>query len=369
MFKIFKLILVILVFQASTAFAVNVAVIAPKNENMTKFGQDLVEGVRIAVDIANQKGGVLGEKINLIEVEDKCEDLSAVSTAQMLSFASSPQEKLSLVIGPYCQNKFDEISEIYAMGKIIRVTPMPLSSAQAKHEWKGLFKIGGEVRSQAQKFTEVYQKKFAGKNLAFVYDSRLEATAETAFRVQELFIRDGLSHQITLYDAYQYQGDYVKLAKEILLNNQAAYLLGETKTIARLAQSLQERNSEVVLFTDEYFATAYFFKEMASFVEGVYFLTPENLKDKPFFTEELVKLRLAGKEPRGLGIYGYAAVKLWIDMVETSQSFDFSKVTAQVEKSSFKLPWGEVRFSLGNASRFADYAMYQIVNGEYTQVH
>ena len=108
MFRIFKIAVVVLLLKANIAMAVNVAVIAPKDENLFYFGRDLAEGVRIAVDLINENGGVLGEKINLIEIEDRCNDLSAVSTAQMLSSASSEKEKLSLVIGSYCQNMFDK---------------------------------------------------------------------------------------------------------------------------------------------------------------------------------------------------------------------------------------------------------------------
>ena len=96
--------------------------------------------------------------------------------------------------------------------------------------------------------------------------------------------------------------------------------------------------------------------------------TKEDLKDNPTFTEELVRLRLAGYEPRGLGVYGYAAVRLWSEMVRRAGSFDFGKVDAQRNGKQFELPWGKVDFVNGNALQSSGYEVYQIVNGEYAQV-
>ena len=42
--------------------AANIAVVAPKVGDMAKYGNELIDGVQIAVDIFNQNGGILSEK-------------------------------------------------------------------------------------------------------------------------------------------------------------------------------------------------------------------------------------------------------------------------------------------------------------------
>ena len=53
---------------------VNVAVVAPKAGEYKTLGDEIISGVRIAVDDINAQGGLKGEKINLITVDDQCDD-------------------------------------------------------------------------------------------------------------------------------------------------------------------------------------------------------------------------------------------------------------------------------------------------------
>ena len=73
---------------------VNVAVIAPKAGEYKALGDEIISGVRIAVDDINGQGGLKGEKINLITVDDQCDDRLAVSTAQMMAVNTSPKDKI-----------------------------------------------------------------------------------------------------------------------------------------------------------------------------------------------------------------------------------------------------------------------------------
>ncbi len=349
--------------------AANIAVVAPKIGDMAKYGNELIDGVQIAVDILNKNGGLVGEKIKLVTIDDRCEDSFAVSAAQMMSLNSSREDKIDLVIGPFCNNAFDKISSIYADGKIVRIVPMPLSAGDSSINKLGLFKIGGLVSDEARKFFDFYKNKFAGKNLAMVYDSYIPQTTETAFEVQELFRSQEISNKLTLYDVSNYGKKYRHMAKEILLNNHVVYVLSNEKNISKLVQELQEEKQDIIILVDEYMANLYFFRELGNFVEGVYLFALRNLKDSPDFTEELVELRLKGKEPRGLGMYGYAAVKLWSQLVERAKSINFDKISKFVDSQGFFMPWGKVDIRSGNISQTAGYTIYQIKNGEYTQVN
>ncbi len=353
-------------FWSAVAQAANIAVVAPKVGYLARYGHELAEGAQIAVDLINQEGGVLGDKVSLISVDDRCEDSFAVSAAQMMSLNSSKNDKVNLVIGPYCDNAFERIADIYAKGKIIRILPMPLASSQMQLDTAGLFKIGGLKSNEADAFFKFYKKQLAGKNLAVVYNRDVAVTTETAFDVQELFRGNNLAAKLTLYDFASYGKKYRQMAKEILLNNSAVYILGKAGETAKLAQRLQEEKEDVTIVVDEYLATPHFFREMGNFVEDIYVVAKENMKDNPSFTEELVELRLKGKEPKGLGVYGYAAVQLWRQMVEKSGSIDFDKVISS-SNGKFMLPWGEVDFVNGVALVSSGHIVYQVKNGEYAQ--
>ena len=81
----------------------------------------------------------------------------------------------------------------------------------------------------------------------------------------------------------------------------------------------------------------------------------------------MVELRIKGKEPKGLGVYGYASVNLWAQMVKDAKSVDFDKLDELKNKKEYEMPWGKTGFENGSAINVGDYSLYQIKNGEYTQ--
>ena len=64
---------------------VNVAVVAPQSGSREMFGRELWEGAQIAVNELNENGGLEGEKVNLIMIDDRCDDRFAITMAQMMS--------------------------------------------------------------------------------------------------------------------------------------------------------------------------------------------------------------------------------------------------------------------------------------------
>lgn len=347
---------------------VNIAVVAPKVGDLAGFGQEVIEGAQIAVDIINNEGGILGKRVNLIAIDDRCEDSLAVSAAQMMTINSSSKDKISMVVGPFCNNAFENIAKIYSQGSIVKMSFMPLAANELYVDNMGLFKFGGAMSEQAKVFFDFYKNKLAGKNVAMVYNSTMPKTTETAFELQRQFKENGLSN-LTLFDFAKCEKEYAKTAKEILLNNQVVYVLGNSDETADLVQNLQEEKSDVLVFVDEYMANEHFFRELGNFVEGVYLFRLKNYKDSPYFTEDLVKLRLIGKEPKGLGVYGYSAVNLWRQMVENAKSYDLKKIQNSANAKEYSAPWGKVVFERGNATKTAEYSIFKIENGEYTQVN
>ena len=155
-----------LLLPAAASADVNVAVIAPKAGEYKSFGDEIISGVRIAVEDINARGGLNGEKINLITVDDQCDDRLAVSTAQMMAVNTSPKDKMSLVIGPYCDNAFDEVAAIYAKANIFQIIPTTISAREATKNHKGLVKMVGYKDRQGKDFYNYYKNNFADKRVA-----------------------------------------------------------------------------------------------------------------------------------------------------------------------------------------------------------
>ena len=110
---------------------VTVALVVPKAGSYQQQGAELTKGVQQAVDEINNAGGLLGKKLELLAIDDQCNDSIAVSTAQMLTILK--QKNIKLIIGPYCANSFEEITDIYAKGQLFQIIPTTAKSPILKN--------------------------------------------------------------------------------------------------------------------------------------------------------------------------------------------------------------------------------------------
>ena len=83
---------VALLWSAQCFADITVAVIAPKAGDNVKAGNELFEGARLAVNEINDNGGINGQKLDLLTIDDRCDDRLAVSTSEMLSLLNSLEQ-------------------------------------------------------------------------------------------------------------------------------------------------------------------------------------------------------------------------------------------------------------------------------------
>ena len=367
MFKLLKILPVFMLVFVSRALAVvNVAVVAPMEGEFSVLGKELIDGVKIAIDDLNSQGGVNGQKINLVTVDDQCNDILAVSTAQMMAVAKD--NKVSLVIGHFCDNEFSKVASIYAKAGIMQIVPMALDKGEVSVNYKGLIKLAGLEQEQGKTFFNYYQSNFANKNVAIVYDALSRKQVEIAAEIQKEFMNAGFSSFLESYNLLNY-ADMEDLAREIAKKNQIAYVLGSAEQVSDLSREIRDENRNLILFVNRYHIGSVYEEKLGDLVEGTYLMAFSSLKDDPDFTETLVNLRLRGEEPKGIGVYGYAAVELWAKQAKITDSFMYNALGEVLNKYKFMMPWGEVGFVNGNPDKVAGYGVYVLQNGEYTQVY
>ena len=158
------------------------------------IGQNQLRGYRLCVKHANEKGGVLGRRIELI-VED---DQSQVPTAVAIYEKLITRDKVDLLLGPYYSSTVDavaDVSEKYRM-------PMVAATGAAT----SIFKKGRRFVFMVQSPAEVYLEGFIDmatkrglKTVALIHEDTLFPRA-VAHGALELAKKHGLS--VVLVEAY-----------------------------------------------------------------------------------------------------------------------------------------------------------------------
>ena len=360
---------VLISFPPEASADVNVAVVAPQSGSREMFGRELWEGAQIAVNELNENGGLEGEKVNLIMIDDRCDDRFAITMAQMMSLHTSRKDKISLIIGPYCSNSFNQVADIYAKADIFQIVPTPVSQAEAGKNHSGLIKMVGYQEDQGDEFYRYYQEKYPNQKVGLVYDSRLKSVNSMAEVVKEHFNKDNKTAYLSVFDIAAYDEDFERLAQDMKNNYvQIGYILGKAKSVSKVAKEWKDIDPQGKIFIDRYQVENAYRDIMGEEGIGTYVMSLPTLKDNPEFTETLVKLRLLGIEPHGLSVYGYSAVRLWEELVKEAGSFSAAKLAKELPEAKVDIGWGDTRFENGIPDNTVGYRVYRIFGPEYAQV-
>ena len=342
---------------------VRVAIIVPKTGEYKVWGDELVFGAQTAVDEINNNGGIMGEKLELSTIDDTCSDNLAVSTAQMLSVSSSI--KPSLVIGPYCSNSFDEIAKIYSKAKIIQIVPTTLNYQNSSRTHRGVMKLVSFKEQLGKDFFAFYNQRYAGLKTALVYDKKIDGAKEIVTAIFDEFRKYG---KVSLLKQFQYE-DYDELEQlvsdVVSSDSYIIFLMGSAKKNGKLVREISELKANNIFFTDKYSATEAFFENAKKYLNTVYFMSLPSFENNPEFTEELVGLRLKGIEFDGLNIYGYAAVKMWADLVKDSNTLSYDSLSAKIMNKKVNNMWKNSFFNNTSVKNPLHYGFYQYQDGEF----
>ncbi len=362
------IVLMTLLFYAIPASAkITVALIMPMAEDYREQGAELTRGVERALEEINHNGGILNNKISLLKIDDQCNSSIAVSTAQMLSIQKN---KVSLVIGPYCANAFEQIASIYADARIFQIIPTTVDYSQAKIIKKGLVKMLGYTNQEAKDFFAFYNTHFAGDRVAVVHNVNNGESVSEAKAITDEFQKHGKSAIIQSFNYQETDKDYIALSEKIIESGaKVAFLLGSSANIRKMAYALRREQPDFVIFTNRYKAGDKYFDTLEDYADGTYFMELKGTIDDPEFAETLVKLRLSGFEAEGLALYGYSALKLWQSLVLKAKSFDYNKLSSVANNKAIHTELGYKMFHNGAPKTNESYAIYRYENGDFVKVY
>lgn len=347
---------------------ITLAVIAPKAGEYVQAGTELFNGAKLAVQEINDNGGLNGERLDMLTIDDRCDDRLAVSTAEMLTLLKS--KKIGLVVGPYCSNRFDEIADIYEKAKIFQIVPTTVAYNAGSLDKKGQILLLGTKAQMSGDFFRFYNRNFAGLKVGFVYNDKPEiGYTDVAKSLYDEFRRYGKSELLKFYALNREQGGVYDLARSLEEDDiHIVFVLGESDETVNFIDAAKEVNAQLIVFTNKALVNEDALKKLGKAAEGLYVMNLPGLKDSLMFTENLVNLRLLGIEPEGLEVYSYVAVKLWGDLAKQVKGFDYDKLSQAANSEEAREKWSEFLMHSGSI-KSAKYIIEMYQNGEFKQVY
>jgi branched-chain amino acid transport system substrate-binding protein len=100
------------------------------------LGQSQLRGYQLCVKHMNEKGGVLGRKLDLTLYDDGADSATAVRLYEKLI----TQDKVDLVLGPYGSGTTEAVADVNEKYKVAMVAPAAATSIYRKG-WKFVFSM------------------------------------------------------------------------------------------------------------------------------------------------------------------------------------------------------------------------------------
>jgi len=145
--------------------SIKIGVAGPMTGDQSKFGTDFKNGVSLAVEEWNAKGGVLGKKIELIIGDDQHDPKQAVSVANKIV-----NDGAVAIIGHFNSSCSIPASDIYNRGSLPMISPGSTNPQFTEKGYKGVFRVCGRDDQQGKVGADFTNSQLKAKKIAVIHD-------------------------------------------------------------------------------------------------------------------------------------------------------------------------------------------------------
>jgi branched-chain amino acid transport system substrate-binding protein len=339
---------------------VKIGVAGPLTGSNAAFGTQLITGAELAVKDINAKGGVLGQKIDLIQGDDACDPKQAVSVANKLV-----GDGVVMVDGHFCSASSIPAGKVYADNGVLEISP---ASTNPKYTDQGsafTFRTCGRDDQQGAVAAEYIAKHFKGAKIAVLDDNSTYGK--------------GIGDQVRL--------NLAKLNVPIAYNT--SYTAGDkdySALISRMKQAgitlvyiggyysdsgLIIREGAAQGFTPQYVSedaavTSALWQIAGPSAEGMLMTFPPPAETEPSAAKAVAELKAAKEDPTGYVLYSYATIQVWAEAAAKAHSTQPILVANTLKQDG---PWpsvlGPIAFDKKGDVVNAAYAIYKWHDGNY----
>jgi branched-chain amino acid transport system substrate-binding protein len=327
------------VFATSTAHAeVQIGAAGPLTGTMAWFGEQHERGVGMAVAELNEAGGLLGQSVEVIAVDDYCDGEQGVAAARKLIAA-----EVVFVAGHLCSGAAIPASELYHEAGIIMISGTATNPKLTEQGFWNVFRVVNRDSEQARLAGGYLAEEWADARIAIVHDGTVygqDLAEETRRQLNQRGIREAVFAQIM-----PGQPDYSETVSQLEAAGVAVLFYGGyTAEAALIARQSHDRNYDLQLVGGDNLNGEYFLQVAGRAAAGVRFVSMADPRAHEAAAPIVARFRAEGYEPEGFTLYGYAVVQVWAQAVEKAGTFDAEAVVEALRHNEFDTVLGRLSF-------------------------
>jgi len=340
---------------------IKIGVAGPMTGDQAKMGTDFKNGVTLAVEEWNSKGGVLGKKIEIMVEDDQHDPKQAVSVANKIVNAGAAG-----IIGHFNSSCSIPASDVYNRAGIPMITPASTNPQLTEKRYKGVFRVCGRDDQQGKVGAEFVIKKLKAKKIAIIHDKTTygQGLADEFKKFVEKNV------EIVYYGSI-IQGD--KDFKTVLISikekkPELIYFGGIYPEAGLLVRQAKELGINAPLMSGDGTIDPKFIEIAgAKAAEGTYLTFSPDARKIPTAKKFVEDYEKKFGEIGPYSIYAYDAANIMLVAIKEANSKEGKTIIEKLHSMEFDGALGKIKFDAKGDVTVAPYIIWITKNGKFEE--
>ena len=354
--------------ESSTADSkeITLALVGPQTGDNAEYGKSMKTAAQIAVDEWNEKGGVIGKKIKLVDYDDANSSEQAASIAEKIVGDKS----ISAVMGHFSSGVAMTAAEVYQEAEIALVNGSAAHMDYAKIG-DAIFRNNAIYTTDANTMLQIME--YLGVKKFGILNPNNDAGISVTTAVEDMMERYGDKYPIELVEPQLYEDGTVDFTASVAWFQEqgveAVYSSGPYSACAPFIQQYRAKDKDVKFVM----SAACFSKEFLELAgkdgEGVLIGTSffYGSEDEKIKSSEEKYTKAYGSEPSTFAAQIYDATYAILYAIEKGESAERADIVKNLADTDFQGVTGKITFDEeGNCLK--QQVLLEIKDGEYVEI-
>jgi branched-chain amino acid transport system substrate-binding protein len=343
---------------------IRIAVVGPMTGDQSKQGTDLKNGVELVVAEWNEKGGVLGKKIELRIGDDQHDPKQAVSIANKLV-----NSRVVGVVGHWNSSSSIPASEVYHRANIPMITPASTNPQVTDRGYSNVFRVCGRDDQQGRVAAEFVVTRLKAKRVAVLHDKTTYGQGLADEFKKSLTSIGGKGVEIVYYGGIaQGDKDFRGVLTTVASKKPEVYFFGGIYPEGGLlVQQAKEVGLNAPMVSGDGVIDPVFIQIAGSAAEGTYLTFSPDTTRLPTARELLKRYRARYGEPGPYSFYAYDAAQVLLRGIQSAGTTDGFGISQAIHTMSYEGITGRIQFDAKGDLLTTQYVVWITRNGGFEE--
>jgi branched-chain amino acid transport system substrate-binding protein len=343
---------------------IRVGIAGPLSGSSLPVGEQQEIGASAAIAGLNARGGVLGEQIVAISVDDACDAEQAKAAARQLV-----REEVAFVVGHVCSAASMAVGSIYEEAGIVMISPASTNPTVTDSGHRNVFRVIGRDDQQGFIAGNFIADRYADRRVAIIHDENAYGRGLAEYTKRQLNAR-GVAE--VLFESFAPdQSDYTPLvAKLVAVKPDVLYGGGYQGDLGIIVRQAKQILPNLQVIGGDSLTASEFRFIAGDAAEGTYLTFGSDPRLRPEAAEVVRTIREDyAYDPAGYTLHAYAAVQTWAQAVEEANSLDPDAIIKTLRTKDFETVLGTIGFDeKGDVTGVSTWVWYRWTGDDYVTI-